>query len=201
MLVVSSPGTIVCLFLVYFVLLSFLFFNSFYISFLICSYFQHLFLWFVVKLFLSSFMICFVLSFLSFSKFLLSSLRRLEFCFFSLIFRTFSRCSWSFFSFFHPLFCSFHPSSFWALPIYLTAFRALFLFIFIRSSSCFRYFFCPFSLLSSMLVICRRKRLEPLLCAIPSNPERVWQHCVSIWMTERAMLGSLNTQLLTARLR
>lgn len=41
-LVVSSPGTIVCLFLIYFVLLSFLFFNSFYISFRICYYFQHL---------------------------------------------------------------------------------------------------------------------------------------------------------------
>jgi hypothetical protein len=110
------------------------------------------------------------------SLFLSFSLRPLEFCFFSLIFRTFSCCRISvglFLSFFHPLFCSFRPPSFWAFPIFLTAFRALFLFIFIRISSSFRYFFCPFSLLSSMLVICRRKRLEPLLCAIPSNPERV----------------------------
>jgi hypothetical protein len=80
---------------------------------------------------------------------------------------------WPFLSFFHLLFCSFRPSSFWALPIFLTAFRGLFLFIFIRTSSCFHYFFCPLSLLSSVLVICRRKRLEPLLCAIQSNPERV----------------------------
>jgi len=41
-------------------------------------------------------MMCFILSFLSFSKFLLSSLRHLEFCFFSLKFYTFSYCSISF---------------------------------------------------------------------------------------------------------
>jgi len=156
MLVVSSPGTIVCLFLIYFVLLCFLFFSSFYISFLIFSYFQLQFLWFVVKLFLSSFMMCFVLSFLSFSKFLLSSLRRLEFCFFSLIFRIFSCCSISF----GPFYLSFIPCFVLSvLPLSeLFLFRALFQFIFIRTSSCFHYFFCPFSLLSSMLVICRRKR-------------------------------------------
>ena len=89
----------------FFVLPSFVFFNSFFIAFLTCSYFQRLFLWFVVQLLLSSFIPCFVLSFLPFSKFLLSYLWPLEFCLFSLKFRTFSCCRISI----GPFYLSFIP--------------------------------------------------------------------------------------------